>query len=36
MIRPEDINIVLPEKGFIKVRVAQVLYKGQMYEIRCL
>lgn len=36
MIRPEDINIVLPEKGFIKVRVAQVLYKGQMYEVRCL
>jgi spermidine/putrescine transport system ATP-binding protein len=36
MIRPEDIIITSPEKGFIKARVAQVLYKGQMYEIRCL
>ena len=35
MIRPEDINIVSEQRGFIKVRVTQVLYKGQMYEVRC-
>jgi ABC-type Fe3+/spermidine/putrescine transport system ATPase subunit len=36
MVRPEDIKICHPEKGFIKTRVNQVLYKGQMYEIRCI
>jgi spermidine/putrescine transport system ATP-binding protein len=36
MIRPEDINITTPSRGFIKARVVQVLYKGQMYEVRCL
>lgn len=36
MIRPEDIVVTLVDKGFIKARVTQVLYKGQMYEIHCV
>jgi ABC-type Fe3+/spermidine/putrescine transport system ATPase subunit len=35
IVRPEDINIVAPTKGFIKGKIAEVIYKGLMYEVRC-
>ncbi|GHU47826.1 hypothetical protein FACS1894218_3120 [Bacilli bacterium] len=34
MIRPEDIQIVKPGRGFINVRVTEVIYKGLMYNVR--
>jgi ABC-type Fe3+/spermidine/putrescine transport system ATPase subunit len=34
MIRPEDIYFVEPDKGIIKGRVVESIYKGQMYSVR--
>ncbi|GHU30196.1 hypothetical protein FACS1894152_8490 [Bacilli bacterium] len=34
MIRPEDIQIVKPGRGFINARVIEVIYKGLMYSVR--
>jgi ABC-type Fe3+/spermidine/putrescine transport system ATPase subunit len=35
MIRPEDIRIVTPERGIIKVRITSTIYKGLLNEIHC-
>ncbi|AFO51623.1 spermidine/putrescine import ATP-binding protein [Candidatus Mycoplasma haematolamae str. Purdue] len=36
MIRPEDYDIVERGKGFISVEVVDTIYKGQLWELKCL
>jgi spermidine/putrescine transport system ATP-binding protein len=36
VIRPEDITIVSPQRGTIVGRVTQVVYRGLMYDIKCV
>ncbi|WP_043896211.1 ABC transporter ATP-binding protein [Mycoplasma parvum] len=36
MIRPEDYDVVELGKGFISVKVIDTIYKGQLWELKCL
>ncbi|CBZ40156.1 Spermidine/putrescine import ATP-binding protein, ABC-type [Mycoplasma suis KI3806] len=36
MIRPEDYDVVELGKGFISVEVIDTIYKGQLWELKCL
>jgi spermidine/putrescine transport system ATP-binding protein len=35
IIRPEDMEIVKPNMGFINAKIKSVIYKGLKYEIAC-
>ncbi|MCQ3915358.1 MAG: TOBE domain-containing protein [Mycoplasmoidaceae bacterium] len=36
MVRPEDVEICDIEDAFLEARVTNILYKGTLYEVKCL
>ena len=36
LIRPEDIEICPVDKGYVNMKITQILYKGNYYEVKCV
>ncbi len=36
LIRPEDVEVCHPSRAFMMMRVSNILYKGEVYEIKCI
>lgn len=36
LVRPEDIEICHPSRAFMFARITTILYKGTMYEVKCI
>lgn len=36
LIRPEDLEICAVKKGYIDMKIKQILYKGNYYEVKCI
>jgi ABC-type Fe3+/spermidine/putrescine transport system ATPase subunit len=36
LVRPEDIEICLVNKGYVNMKITQILYKGNYYEVKCI
>ncbi|MCQ2957054.1 MAG: hypothetical protein MJ233_04465 [Mycoplasmoidaceae bacterium] len=36
LVRPEDVEICNPNHAFMLMKVTSILYKGTMYEVKCV
>lgn len=36
LVRPEDIEVCHPSRAYMMMKITSILYKGTMYEIRCI
>ena len=36
LIRPEDVEVCHPKRAYMMMKVTNILYKGEVYEVKCI